>query len=124
MASILLEQPTLLLESDRTRLLRLLMVGDRTLSDGVVAEVRRYANGSTRLVRRAGRNRSVELTVYVDRAGLEQLRGMAGQLLLYRDGLGSSLWCTFLDFEQEPNAVGQRYVVPLLLQELTFSEAV
>lgn len=121
---ITLQQPTLLLESDRTRLLPLLMIGDRTLLDGVIAEVRRYANGSTRLVRRAGRARSVKLTVHVDAAGLAELRAFAGQLLLYRDGLGTKMWCTYTTVEYAPNVTGSRFTVPLVLDELTFSEAV
>lgn len=125
MASIVLQQPTLLLESDRTRLLHLLMLGDaRTLTDSVVGEVRRYANGTTRLIRRAGRDQRVQLTVAVDAARLEDLRVFAGQLLLYRDGHGTKMWCTFLPLEVNPIQNGRLFSVQLDLQAVTFSEAV
>lgn len=124
MATVDMQQPSLLLGSDRTRLLRLLMTDKRTIGDSPVGDVRRYANGSTRLIKRAGRARGVELTVVVDLAGLEELRAFAGELVLYRDGLGTRMWCTFLPFEYEPFPDGQRFTVPLQLSELTFSEAV
>lgn len=124
MASIVLQQPTLLLEADRTRLLPLLMLGSRTITDGVIGEVRRYANGSTRLIRRAGRDQRVQLTVAVTAAQLADLRAFAGQLLLYRDGLGTSMWCTFLSLDVEPIQNGTLFSVDLDLAAVTFSEAV
>lgn len=102
----------------------LLMVGGRLFAESRRGSVRRYANGRTRLILLAGVTRSVELTVYVSPAGLATLRAWEGVLLLYRDGLGTKMWGTYLGSPAEPNINGSAFEVPLRFTELTHSEEV
>lgn len=124
MASVTLDRVWLLDPTETGTELPLLFLGSRAFDYGRVGEVRRYAGGRRRLTTVAGQDQSVEVTVWTDAAGLLRLQGWAGRVLLYRDGLGTRMWCTYLRTPYEPTIDGQHRQVTLLLTEVTYSEAV
>lgn len=126
MVAINLTQPTLHNPAapDGADLVRLAFVGDREFPDELDGQVRTYANGARRLVRRAGRFRGVGTSYYVTPAQLATLKEWQGQVVLYRDGLGTRLWVVYLVTTARPSADGRRWTVPLDLQQVSYTEAV
>lgn len=123
MVQVVTQQPTLYNPTTQ-QLLRLLLPSDRVFPWELPGEWREYANGNVRLIRTAGLRNGAEQDVYVDAAGLALLREWAGEVLLYRDGLGHRLWCAYLSANATPSPNGQRFTVPLALRRLTYTEAV
>lgn len=124
MTTLALVQPILHNPAEPDLLVRLLMVGDRDLPASVPGEVRRYANGVSRLVRGVGTRRGVNLTAGALPADLVVLTRWLGQPVLYRDGLGTRLWVVYLDATPSPVVGGRRSMVPLSFTEVTYREVV
>lgn len=123
MASITLSQPTLY-EPLSQQLVFLLLPAGREFQLQISGEFRNYAGGRVRLIKRAPRFRGVTFPAAVDKAGLATLESWAGLLVLYRDGLGNKLWCSYLSANSVASPNASSFTVPLALSQLTFSEVV
>ena len=65
-------------------------------TDAVAGEVRTYANGRRRIVRRAGTATSLSVTFpSTDRTTIDWLRAHKGNTLMLRDPYGRKVWGTF-----------------------------
>lgn len=81
-------------------------------------EVRRYANGHTRLVTRAGRARKARARLpLLGRSEIAWIEEHAGRMVLIRDGQGHKFYGAY--FSPEFDEVG---FIPEAGTELTFSE--
>lgn len=86
---------------------------------------RRGANGRTRLIRRAGSDRQLQVSVRrADRATRERIKDWSGLLLLLRDGRGRKVYGSYLDpkFSERPGLPVTD--ITLTFVELSFDEAV
>lgn len=73
-------------------------MAELSVTSSTAGEVRQYAGGRRRIVRRAGRARSVSLTIpYCDRARIEWLEENAGELVCVRDDRGRKIWGVFFE---------------------------
>ena len=122
MAAITLLQPCLY-HPPSDRLLMLLFVGERTVAFQVPGQFRRYAGGRVRLIRQVGVSRGVSADYRVDAAGLTLLQQWASQLVLYRDGLGTKQWGSYLSASPSPGPDGRHFTVPIEFVELTYDES-
>ena len=88
-------------------------------------EVRTYAGGRLRLVTTAGIARTATVTIVeASRDQINWLQSVTGQLVLIRDDRGRKIWGTFLNpkvTENQHNSYGD---VTLIVNEITYSEAV
>jgi hypothetical protein len=90
----------------------------------IPGEYRRYANGRTRLIKRAGQLRQEEVLLkHLDQASVQQLESWAGELLLMRDPRGGRLWGSYLEVSPAPRPIGTADVT-LTFVEVTHDEAV
>lgn len=61
-------------------------------------EFRTYAGGRVRLITKAGRGRTVQVSAaHTDRPTRERLNAWAGELLLLRDGRGRKMYGSYLE---------------------------
>ena len=85
---------------------------------GVQGDFRRYAGGRVRLIRQAGQDESVAVSVsHVSRTTREQLNAWAGETLLLRDGRGRLVFGTYLAVDATENPG-----LPYCDLSLTFTE--
>lgn len=88
-------------------------------------EVRTYAGGRQRIIRRAGTPDRITVTLpSVSRAVVTWLEDHAGQLCLLRDPRGRKIWGTFWTVSVSEKAGSALPDVSLELQSVTHSEAV
>ena len=85
-------------------------------------EIRTYAGGRRRLIKRPGLTRTIEVHIpRTTRTQRETLAAWQAQLLLYRDGRGRLMFGTYLDFPQEDQPGPGRSDVGFTFQEITHS---
>lgn len=126
MASVALQTCLLAPLSDLSQIVEL-EVDSLSDDDAVQGEVRTYAGGRQRAVRRAGtvRQFEIECDVVNDRALIERLRQWRGQTLLLRDPWGRKAWVAFFGLPVQENIpAGDWARVRLRLQAVTHTEAV
>lgn len=89
-------------------------------SFAIDGEVRTYAGGRRRLITRAGRSRSLPLTLeLVAAADVAQLEAWAGQLLMVRAPQGLLMFGSFLGLEAVWRAADEAEAVSLAITEIT-----
>lgn len=87
-------------------------------------EVRTYANGRRRVIRRAGTSRQIGFTAKVlTRVQVDTLVSWAGRVVLVRDTKGRKVYCTFFTVDVGDFVDGS-HEVTVAATEVTFSEAV
>lgn len=91
----------------------------------VDGEVRAYAGGRLRVIRRATQRRTLKVTLrYVPLADIDTLRGWAGDVLMVRDKRGRKMFGTFFS-SQVSDLKGLTYAdVTLEFQQVSYTEAV
>jgi hypothetical protein len=89
-------------------------------------EVRRYAGGRLRIVRRAGiLVRSISCTLPAcSRAQIAWLESNVGQILCFRDDRGRKIWATYLSMPVDENQFNNEGNITLSLSEVTFTDVV
>ena len=88
-------------------------------------EVRTYANGRRRLVRRVGVPRSIVVTLpECSRAQIAWLENNAGQLMLARDHVGRKIWGVYMTAPVDENPYNTSGLVTLTFDEVTHSEVI
>ena len=88
-------------------------------------EVRTYAGGRLRLVTTAGVARTATLTLpECSRDQINWLQTYVGQTVLVRDDRGRKIWGTFLQPKVNENQYAQTGDVTVVINEITYTEAV
>ena len=88
-------------------------------------EVRTYAGGRLRLVTTAGVARTATVTLLeCSRDQINWLQSVVGQTVLVRDDRGRKIWGTFLQPKVAENQYAQTGDVTLVINEITYVEAV
>jgi len=88
-------------------------------------EVRAYANGRRRLIRKVGVPRSLVLTLpNCSRDQISWLETNAGQLMLIRDHTGRKIWGVYMAAPVDENPYNADGLVTLTLNEVTHSEVI
>lgn len=96
---------------------------------GVRGDVRTYANGRVRIVRRAGRTRELAITFpIVTEAELDFLISLAGEVALVRSkpgggNRGRKVYCTWFEVPTTDRKDGT-YIAKVKATEVSFTEAV
>jgi len=88
-------------------------------------QIRTYAGGRLRLVTTAGVARSATITLpECSRAQINWLQSNAGNIVLVRDDRGRKIWGAFLNPKVVENQYNTNADVTLVINEITYSEAV
>lgn len=91
----------------------------------VQGEVRQLANGTRRVVRRAGHARGGRVTLTGPRADLDWLDQNAGETMCFRDDAGRKFYGVFFEAPFSERSLPRgRPEVALQITSVTFSEAV
>lgn len=123
MATVTLEQAWVHLASDLTQNISC-WSADWSDTRSVRGEVRTYANGRRRIIRRAGTQRQLGVTLKLLTAEqVDTLAGWAGETVLIRDKRGRKLYCTWFDVTVIDHVDGA-HDVTVQAAEVTHSEAV
>lgn len=101
-------------------------VAELSESDNSLGDVRVYAGGRVRSISRAGRKRTfaAKFDVVTDRALLETLRSLKGQIVLLRDPYGRKSYCVFYSLAVSERIPIDVVTVSVGFQEITHSEVV
>lgn len=85
-------------------------------------DVRRYAGGRKRSIRRAGKLRTLTVDLrFVTRAQLESLRKLQGKLIMLRDNKGRVVFGVYHDINIDDRRTDKDAGVTLNIQEVTHS---
>lgn len=124
MASVILDHLWVHDATSPADFVRLDLDGERERS-GVELEVRRYANGRRRTVRRPGRDQALSVTCeQVARADTDRLRELAGRLVLVREPRGRRFWGVFAGLDVD-EVFGVDYpTLSITFREVSHQEAV
>ena len=94
-------------------------------SHAVAGQVRTYANGRRRIIRRAGTATSVSVTLpSTDRTTIDWLRERAGQTLMLRDPSGRKVWGTLFSVSVPEKGSAQLPDASFSFESVTASEKV
>jgi hypothetical protein len=126
MATVQLRTLWLNLASDPSQAMSFPYMSALTWSKEQPGEVRRYANGRTRIIRRAGQTRTAEVTLTgCNREQIDWLEEHVGDLVCVRDDRGRKVFGAYLIVPvAEAQHRRDRGDVSLSLAEVSFSEAV
>lgn len=91
----------------------------------VHGEVRRYANGNLRAVRRAGTARQVRVRLRPSvRSDVDQIAAWTGRRLMLRDSRGRKLWGVYWDPQVTEVPGVDRADVSFTFEQVTYNESV
>lgn len=121
MASVNLDVVYIHLHSDPWQHVTAEVFGGFTSSVQVVGEVRAYARGRRRVVRRPGRFRPIEVNFPTDRATLYQLEQWAGETVMLRDPVGRLVYGVYLKVGQVEIGGGDWVDVALQVEPVSAS---
>lgn len=88
-------------------------------------DVRRYAGGRMRIIRKAGISRAISLSLPAcTRAQITFLEANVGQIVCVRDDRGRKIWATYLAVPVDENSFELTGNVSLALSEVTATDIV
>ena len=125
-ASITLSTVWINLASDPTKYESFTLMSSLNVATGQTGEVRQYANGRRRIVRRAGIARDINLNLpSCTRAQITWLETYVAQIVCVRDDRGRKIWATyFLVPVDEDGGDITNGDVSLVLKETTATDVV
>lgn len=87
-------------------------------------EVRQYANGTTRLISRAGTKRTARARLpLITRDQIAWLEAHARRMVLVRDGQGRAFYAAYLSPSFDETGYNGEAVTEIVLSELTYSSS-
>jgi hypothetical protein len=113
------------LASDTTQFQSFSLMSSLQVTTEQPGEVRQYAGGRLRIVRKAGLRRAISCSLpECSRDQIAFLEANVGQVMCFRDDRGRKIWATYLVAPVSENAFNINGNVTLALNEVTHTDVV